>query len=40
MRARVPDLRDVAMVPEAGHLIQMESPTEVNSLLLRFLAAL
>jgi pimeloyl-ACP methyl ester carboxylesterase len=40
MRARVPDLRQVAMIPGAGHLIQMESPAEVNSLLLRFLSSL
>jgi pimeloyl-ACP methyl ester carboxylesterase len=40
MRARVPDLREVAMIPAAGHLIQMEDPAGVNSLLLRFLSSL
>ena len=40
MRARVPDLRDVVMVPEAGHLVQMERPAAVNELLVRFLRSL
>jgi pimeloyl-ACP methyl ester carboxylesterase len=40
MRARVPDLREVAMIPEAGHLIQMERPGQVNQLLLSFLESL
>jgi pimeloyl-ACP methyl ester carboxylesterase len=38
MRAQFPDLREVAMVPGAGHLVQMERPQEVTALMLRFLA--
>jgi pimeloyl-ACP methyl ester carboxylesterase len=37
MRAQFPDLREVAMIPGAGHLVQMERPEEVNALLRRFL---
>ncbi len=40
MRSRVPDLREVAMIPEAGHLIGLERPAEVKALLTRFLASL
>ena len=40
MRSRVPDLREVAMVPGAGHLVQMEKPGEVNDLLTTFLKSL
>ncbi len=40
MKERVPDLREVAMIPEAGHLIQMEKPAEVNALITRFLKSL
>lgn len=40
MRSRVPDLRDVVMVPGAGHLVQMERPAEVNAALTKFLASL
>jgi pimeloyl-ACP methyl ester carboxylesterase len=40
MRSRVPDLRDVAMVSEAGHIIQMEKTDQVNELILRFLSSL
>ena len=40
MRSRVPDLREVAMVPDAGHLIQMEKPHDVNALITKFLASL
>jgi pimeloyl-ACP methyl ester carboxylesterase len=40
MRARVPDLRAVEMIPEAGHLIQMEKPDIVNELLVEFLRSL
>ncbi len=40
MRAQFPDLRRVAMIPGAGHLVQMERPREVNTLLLEFLATL
>jgi len=40
MRAQFPDLREVAMIPEAGHMVQMERPNEVNAHLLRFLQSL
>lgn len=40
MRAQFPDLREVAMVKNAGHLVQMERPEEVNRHMLRFLQAL
>jgi len=40
MRRQFPDLREVAMIPHAGHLVQMERPLEVNHYLLKFLHAL
>ena len=40
MRSRVPDLRAVAGVPEAGHLVQLEKTEAVNSLLTSFLQSL
>lgn len=40
MKSRVPDLRDVTMIPGAGHLVQLEATDQVNSLLLRHLASL
>lgn len=40
MRAQFPDLREVAMIPAAGHIVQMERPAEVNAHLLRFLESL
>jgi pimeloyl-ACP methyl ester carboxylesterase len=40
MRAQFPDLREVAMVPAAGHLVQMEKPDAVNGHLVRFLETL
>ncbi|HSB96699.1 MAG TPA: alpha/beta hydrolase, partial [Spongiibacteraceae bacterium] len=40
MRAQFPDLREVAMIPAAGHLVQMERPADVNTHLLRFLETL
>ena len=40
MRAQFPDLREVAMIPAAGHMVQMERPGEVNTHLLRFLESL
>jgi pimeloyl-ACP methyl ester carboxylesterase len=40
MRAKVPDLRRVDMVPEVGHLVQLEATTEVNRLLLSYLDSL
>jgi pimeloyl-ACP methyl ester carboxylesterase len=40
MRFRVPDLRGVELVAEAGHFVQMEQPQAVNRLLLDFLSGL
>ena len=39
MRSLVSDLRELVIVPDAGHLVQMEKPAEVNHHLLRFLSA-
>ncbi len=38
MRAQFPNLRDVRMVPKAGHMLQLERSDEVNEILLEFLA--
>lgn len=40
MKSKVPDLREVAAVPEAGHLVQLEKTDEVNALLTRFVCSL
>jgi pimeloyl-ACP methyl ester carboxylesterase len=40
MRPLVADLRELVVIPGAGHLVQMEKPHEVNAELLRFLAAI
>jgi pimeloyl-ACP methyl ester carboxylesterase len=40
MRSLVADLRELVLIPGAGHLVQMEKPHEVNAELLRFLAAI
>jgi pimeloyl-ACP methyl ester carboxylesterase len=40
MRARVPDLRGIELVPDAGHFVQMEQPLATNRALLKFLAEL
>jgi pimeloyl-ACP methyl ester carboxylesterase len=40
MKSLVPDLRQVEMVPEAGHLVQLEKTEAVNDLLLGFLKSL
>jgi epoxide hydrolase A/B len=40
MKSRVPGLREVAMVPEAGHLVQMEKPDDVNRLLTLYLGSI
>lgn len=40
MKSRVPDLREVVAIPEAGHLVQLEKTAEVNALLTRFLRSL
>jgi pimeloyl-ACP methyl ester carboxylesterase len=34
------DVRAIEMVPKAGHMLQMERPREVNSIILKFLADL
>ena len=34
------DLRDVVLLPEAGHWIQQERPQEVNAALLQFVRTL
>lgn len=38
MRAQFPDLRRVEMIPEAGHMVQLEAPEAVNKLMLEYLA--
>ena len=38
MRAQFPGLRRVEMIPEAGHMVQLERSEAVNSVLLEFLA--
>jgi pimeloyl-ACP methyl ester carboxylesterase len=40
MRDQVTDLRDVVVVPGAGHWVQQEKPDEVNAAVLGFLAGL
>jgi pimeloyl-ACP methyl ester carboxylesterase len=40
MRRRVPGLREVVLVPDAGHFVQQEQPEAVNAALLRFLRGL
>jgi pimeloyl-ACP methyl ester carboxylesterase len=40
MKSLVPDLRGIAGVPEAGHLVQLEKTDEVNALLVGFLRSL
>jgi pimeloyl-ACP methyl ester carboxylesterase len=40
MRAKVPDLRRADMIPEAGHLVQLESTSTVNRLLGEYLSSL
>ena len=40
MKSRVPDLRQVEMVPAAGHLVQLEKTAIVNDILLEFLKGL
>ena len=38
MRAQFPELRQVRMVPKAGHMLQLERSDEVNAVLLEYLA--
>lgn len=40
MRQRYADLRDVAVVEGAGHMVQMERPDDVNAIIVRFLRSL
>jgi pimeloyl-ACP methyl ester carboxylesterase len=40
MRARVPDLRGIELIPGAGHFVQMEQPAATNRALLTFLSSL
>lgn len=40
MRSHVPDLRELVLIGGAGHLVQMEKPSEVNAHLLHFLASI
>ena len=37
MRAIFPRLRDVQMIPKAGHMIQLEASKELNVLLVDYL---
>lgn len=37
MRAQFPDLRQVKMIPEAGHLMQMECAEQTNDIILHYL---
>jgi pimeloyl-ACP methyl ester carboxylesterase len=38
MRAQFPNLREVAMISNAGHMVQLEKSDEVNHLLIKYLA--
>ncbi|MGJ3627968.1 alpha/beta fold hydrolase [Sphingomonas sp. MMS24-JH45] len=38
LRSRVHDLRGIAIVPDAGHLVQQEQPDAFNRELIAFLA--
>jgi pimeloyl-ACP methyl ester carboxylesterase len=40
MRALVPDLRELTLIPGAGHLVQLEAASQVSDRLVRFLAAI
>lgn len=37
MRAQFPDLREVEMIANAGHMVQLEKSEEVNALLIKYL---
>jgi pimeloyl-ACP methyl ester carboxylesterase len=37
MRAQFPDLREVEMIANAGHMVQLEKSNEVNRLLIQYL---
>lgn len=36
MKSRVPDLRGIHLIPNAGHFVQMEQPEEMNKALIPF----
>ena len=38
MRAIFPELREVRMIPGAGHMVQLEASAAVNEILLDYLA--
>ena len=38
MRAIFPELRQVRMIPGAGHMMQLEASGQVNAILLEYLA--
>ena len=40
MRKQFPDLREVSMIPNAGHMVQLEKSNEVNDILLQYLSAI
>lgn len=40
IRQQYSDVRGIAMLPKAGHMMQMEKPREVNEWILKFLAML
>ncbi len=40
MPSRVPDLRGIELIPDAGHFVQQEQPQAVNQHLLKFLTTL
>jgi pimeloyl-ACP methyl ester carboxylesterase len=40
MRKRVPNLRDVVIIPGAGHFVQQEQPAAVNAAMTKFLQSL
>jgi pimeloyl-ACP methyl ester carboxylesterase len=40
MRATVPGLAGIRLIPEAGHFVQMEAADQVNQLMLEFLGQL
>ena len=37
MRAIFPDLREVRMIPGAGHMVQLEASDQVNAILIDYL---
>jgi pimeloyl-ACP methyl ester carboxylesterase len=40
MKRRVPNLRDIVLVPDAGHFVQQEQPAAVNAAMAKFLRSL